>query len=116
MREWHTLVEFCGVMNTLLVDAEGVYDPKQINDRLLLGMKGTISEMEVASFRARAQSAMKQKAQRGELFNRVPIGYVKAPDDRVEKNPDRRVREAIELTRQVHKFRASDAFGPINAA
>jgi DNA invertase Pin-like site-specific DNA recombinase len=97
LREWHTLVEFCGVMNALLIDAEGIYDPKQINDRLLLGMKGTMSEMEVASFRERAQSAMKQKAQRGELFKRVPIGYVKAPDDRVEKNPDSRVREAIEL-------------------
>lgn len=97
LREWHTLVEFCGVMNALLVDAEGIYDPKQINDRLLLGMKGTISEMEVASFRERAQLAMTQKAQRGELFKRVPIGFVKAPDDRVEKNSDSRVREAIEL-------------------
>ncbi len=97
LREWHTLVEFCGVMNALLVDAEGIYDPKQINDRLLLGMKGTISEMEVASFRERAQLAMTQKAQRGELFKRVPIGFVKAPDDRMEKNSDSRVREAIEL-------------------
>src|ERR1039458_6949874 len=62
-RDWHTLLEFCSVVDALLIDAEGVYDPKQTNDRLLLGMKGTISEMELASFRERAQSAMKQKAQ-----------------------------------------------------
>jgi DNA invertase Pin-like site-specific DNA recombinase len=96
-RDWHTLLEFCSVVDALLVDAEGVYDPKLTNDRLLLGMKGTISEMEVATFRERAQAALIQKAQRGALFQRVPIGYVKAPDDRVEKDPDARVRASIEL-------------------
>jgi DNA invertase Pin-like site-specific DNA recombinase len=101
-REWHTLLEFCSVVDVLLIDAETVYDPKQTNDRLLLGMKGTFSEMESASFRERAQSALKQKAQRGALFRRVPIGYVKAPDDRIEKNPDARVRTVIELI--FHKF------------
>ena len=96
-REWHTLLEFCSVVDVLLIDAQTVYDPKRTDDRLLLGMKGTFSEMESATFRERAQSAMKQKAQRGELVKRVPIGYVKAPDDRIEKNPDARVRTAIEL-------------------
>ena len=96
-RDWHTLLEFCSVVGALLIDADGVYDPKEINDRLLLGMKGTISEMELASFRQRAQSALKQKAQRGELFRRIPIGYVRGVDDRIEKDPDERVRAAIDL-------------------
>lgn len=96
-RDWHTLLEFCGVVDALLLDAEGIYDPKLANDRLLLGMKGTISETGLASFRGRAQAALTQKAQRGALFMRVPIGHVKAPENRVEKDPDGRVRVAIEL-------------------
>jgi DNA invertase Pin-like site-specific DNA recombinase len=71
-REWHTLLEFCNIVGVLLIDAEAVYDPRLTNDRLLLGMKGTISEMEVASFRERAQAAILQKAQRGALIRRVP--------------------------------------------
>jgi len=96
-RDWHTLLEFCSVVGALLIDADGIYDAAQMNDRLLLGMKGTISEMELASFRQRAQEAMKQKAKRGELFMRVPIGYVRALDNRIEKDPDERVRAAIDL-------------------
>ena len=96
-RDWHTLLDFCSVVGALLIDAEAVYDPRLTNDRLLLGMKGTISEMEVASFRERAQAALRQKAQRGALFQRVAIGYVKTLDDRIEKDPDARVRAAIEL-------------------
>ena len=96
-RDWHTLLEFCSVASALLIDAEAVYDPTLTNDRLLLGMKGTISEMEVASFRERAQAAILQKAQRGALVRRVPIGYVKGPDDRIEKDPDVRVRSTMDL-------------------
>jgi len=96
-RDWHTLLEFCSVVGALLIDAEAVYDPRLTNDRLLLGMKGTISEMEVASFRERAQAALLQKAQRGALIRRVPIGYVKGSDDRIEKDPDARVRSSIDL-------------------
>lgn len=96
-RDWHTLLEFCSIVGALLIDAEAVYDPRLTNDRLLLGMKGTISEMEVASFRGRAQAALLQKAQRGALIRRVPIGYVKTPDDRVEKDPDARVRSTLDL-------------------
>lgn len=96
-RDWHTLLDFCSVVGALLIDAEGIYDPAQMNDRLLLGMKGTISEMELASFRQRAQEAIKQKAKRGELFMRVPIGYVRSCDERIEKDSDERVRAAIEL-------------------
>ena len=67
------------VVGALLIDAEALYDPRLTNDRLLLGMKGTISEMEVASFRERAHAALLQKAQRGALVRRVAIGYVKGP-------------------------------------
>jgi len=96
-RDWHTLLEFCSVVGVLLIDADGVYDPRDPNDRMLLGMKGQISEMELANFRARAQGALAQKAKRGELIQRVAVGYVRSADDRLEKNPDARVREAIEL-------------------
>jgi excisionase family DNA binding protein len=96
-RDWHTLLEFCSVVGALLIDAEALYDPRLTNDRLLLGMKGTISEMEVASFRERAQAALLQKAQRGALVRRVPIGYVKGSDDRIERDPDARIRTTIEL-------------------
>jgi len=96
-RDWHTLLEFCSIVGALLIDAEAVYDPRLTNDRLLLGMKGTISEMEVASFRERAQAALLQKAQRGALIRRAAIGYVKGPDDRIEKDPDARIRSTLDL-------------------
>jgi DNA invertase Pin-like site-specific DNA recombinase len=96
-RDWHTLLEFCSVVGALLIDAEAVYDPRLTNDRLLLGMKGTISEMEVASFRERAHAALLQKAQRGALVRRVPIGYVKGSDNRIEKDPDTRVGSTVDL-------------------
>ena len=101
------MLEFCSVVGALLIDADGIYDPRHINDRLLLGMKGTISEMEVASFRERAQAALTQKARRGELFVRMPIGYVLTPGDRVEKDPDERVRSAIDLVFRKYEELAS---------
>ncbi|MBV9827828.1 MAG: recombinase family protein [Alphaproteobacteria bacterium] len=96
-RDWHTLLEFCGLVGTLIVDEDGVYDPRHPNDRLLLGMKGTMSEMELSLFRQRSLEALKQKARRGELFLAVAIGYLKTSHDRIEKDPDRRVQEAITL-------------------
>jgi DNA invertase Pin-like site-specific DNA recombinase len=96
-RDWHTLLEFSSVVGALLIDAEALYDPRLTNDRLLLGMKGTISEMEVASFRERAHAALLQKAQRGALIRRLPIGYVKGSDDRIEKDPDARVGSTLDL-------------------
>jgi excisionase family DNA binding protein len=96
-RDWHTLLEFCGLVGTVIVDEDGVYDPRHPNDRLLLGMKGTMSEMELSLFRQRSLEALKQKARRGELFLTVAIGYLKTSHDRIEKDPDRRVQEAIML-------------------
>jgi excisionase family DNA binding protein len=96
-RDWETLLEFCGLVNTLLIDRDGIYDLRLPNDRLMLGMKGKIAEMELATFRQRSQAALEQKAKRGELLVFAPIGYVRTEDDRIEKNPDQRVREAIAL-------------------
>ena len=96
-RDWHTLLEFCGLVDTLIVDEEAIYDPRSPNDRLLLGMKGTMSEMELSLFRQRSVEAMRQKARRGELHLTVAVGYVKTDDDRIEKDPDRRVQDGIEL-------------------
>jgi DNA invertase Pin-like site-specific DNA recombinase len=94
-RDWHTLLEFCGLVGCLLIDEDGVYDPRLVNDRLLLGMKGTMSEMELSLLRQRSVEALKSKAQRGELFLTVPVGYVKVGRDRIEKDPDLRVQEAV---------------------
>ena len=96
-RDWHTLIEFCGLVGTLIVDEDGAYDPRHPNDRLLLGMKGTMSELELSILRQRSLEALKQKAKRGELFLTVAVGYVKVRHDRIEKDPDRRVQEALEL-------------------
>src|SRR6201986_1554579 len=96
-RDWHTLIEFCGFVGTLIVDEDGVYDPRHPNDRLLLGMKGTMSELELSLFRQRSQEALKQKARRGALFLSVAAGYVRAGRDRIEKDPDKRVQEALSL-------------------
>ena len=90
------------MVGTLIVDEDGIYDPTSPNDRLLLGMKGTMSEMELSVFRQRSIEAMKQKARRGELFLTVAVGYLKTDDDRIEKDADRRVQEAIALV--FHKF------------
>ena len=96
-RDWHTLIEFCGLVGTLIVDEDGIYDPRHPNDRLLLGMKGTMSELELSLFRQRSQEALKQKASRGALILGVAAGYVKVGRDRIEKNPDQRTREALQL-------------------
>jgi excisionase family DNA binding protein len=96
-RDWHTLLEFCGLVGTLIVDEEGIYDARSPNDRLLLGMKGTMSEMELSLFRQRSVEAMRQKARRGELHLTVAVGFLKTDDGRIEKDPDRRVQDAIAL-------------------
>jgi excisionase family DNA binding protein len=96
-RDWYQLLDLCGLMGTLIVDAEGVYDPRQLNDRLLLGLKGTISEAELGWIRQRAHEGLLAKARRGELILGLPVGYVQTRDGRVEKHPDQRVQHAISL-------------------
>src|SRR3981189_963183 len=80
-RDWHTLIEFCGLVGTIIVDEDGIYDPRHPNDRLLLGMKGTMSELELSLFRQRSHEALKQKARRGALFLGVAAGYAPSGAD-----------------------------------
>ncbi|WP_396216768.1 recombinase family protein [Gemmatimonas sp.] len=96
-RDWHHLVDLCGLTATLLIDGEGVYDPRDFNDRLLLGLKGTMSEWELGVLRQRSLEALRLKASRGELYTTVPIGYVRTRDDRVELDPDLRIQSAIRM-------------------
>ena len=96
-RDWHHLIELCGMVSAIVVDLDGIYDPTLTNDRLLLGMKGTISEFELNLFRQRSMEAIRQKAARGELQIQVPVGFCWAPSGKLEKDPDQRVQQAIEL-------------------
>lgn len=96
-REWHTLLDLCAVVEAVIVDPEGVYDPRASNDRLLLGLKGTLSEYELTLLRQRALSAVREKAARGELRFLLPVGLCWTRDGRIELSPDRRVQEAIRL-------------------
>jgi excisionase family DNA binding protein len=96
-RDWYQLLDLCGLMNTLIIDAEGIYDPRQLNDRLLLGLKGTMSEAELGWMRQRAHEGLVAKARRGELVLGLPAGYVRGADGQVEKDPDERVQQAVAL-------------------
>jgi DNA invertase Pin-like site-specific DNA recombinase len=96
-REWQQLVEMCRVVDTLLIDQETVYSPRQSNDRLLLGLKGTLNEYELDLLRQRASEARVEKARRGELVSHCPVGFVKDEDGRLQKEPDERIRRTIDL-------------------
>ena len=96
-REWQQLIEVCRVVDTVLIDQETVYAPRQSNDRLLLGLKGSLNEYELDLLRQRSVEARMEKARRGELICAAPIGYLKAEDQKLEKNPDRRIQQAITL-------------------
>ena len=95
-REWQQLVEVCRVVDTVLIDQEIVYAPRQSNDRLLLGLKGSLNEYELDLLRQRSVEARREKARRGELLIVSPVGYRKG-EQRLEKDPDRRVQEAVQL-------------------
>src|ERR1700757_3262400 len=94
--DWQQLIEMCRAVATVLIDQEAVYAPRQGNDRLLLGLKGSLNEYELDLLRQRSLSARHEKARRGELVVVAPVGFVKV-GDRLEKDPDRRVQEAITL-------------------
>ena len=96
-RDWHTLLEFCALVNTLIIDEDGIHDPRLVNDRLLLGLKGTFSELELSMFRQRSREALRLKAARGELHTTVAIGYRRSTNDRLEQDPDGRIRETLSL-------------------
>jgi len=96
-RDWHHLLELCGLVEARVIDLEGVYDPCRPNDRLLLGMKGTISEFELGVLKARMYEAARAKAHRGELRISVPVGYVWHREVGLGFDPDARLQEAIRL-------------------
>lgn len=105
-RDWHHLLELCGLVGARVIDIEGVYDPSNPNDRLLLGLKGTMSEFELTTIRRRLLDAVVSKAKRGELRIPVPIGYVWDSDTGLAVDPDRRVQDSIRAI-----FRLFDRFG-----
>jgi DNA invertase Pin-like site-specific DNA recombinase len=88
-RDWQQLIEMCRVVDTVLVDQETIYLPRHGDDRLLLGLKGSLNEYELDLLRQRSLSARYEKARRGELIVAAPVGFIKA-GDRLEKDPDRR--------------------------
>lgn len=94
-RDWHHLIDLCVLTDTLVIDAEGVYDPRLLNDRMLLGLKGTMSEFEIGILRQRAQEAYRLKVQRGEVLTMVPIGYERSGSSGIEMTADRQIQAAI---------------------
>src|SRR5205085_4751348 len=94
--DWHQLLDLCALTQTLIADADGVYSPGEFNDRLLLGLKGTMSEAELHLIRARLDGGLRNKAARGELRLALPVGLDRDEDGRVVLCPDEQVRHAIE--------------------
>jgi DNA invertase Pin-like site-specific DNA recombinase len=96
-KDWHQLLELCSIFRTLLADQDGLYDPTDYNDRLLLGLKGTMSEAELHILRSRMYQGLLNKARRGAVFNHPPAGYVKAPAGSFALDPDEQVQSVIRL-------------------
>ena len=106
-RDWHQLLDLCALTCTLLCDPDGIYDPRQSNDRLLLGLKGSLSEFELTLLRQRAQEARLQKAHRGELQFLLPVGFEWTRDGRIVLSPDLRVQQALHLIFRTYTERGS---------
>jgi DNA invertase Pin-like site-specific DNA recombinase len=96
-KDWHQLLDLCGIFQTLLADQDGVYDPTNYNDRLLLGLKGTMSEAEIHLLRSRMYEGLLNKARRGEVYSHAPIGYVKSTEGRLVLDPDEQAQSVIRL-------------------
>jgi excisionase family DNA binding protein len=107
-REWHHLIDLCALTGTLLIDPRGVYDPRLIDDRLLLGFKGSMAEFELSLIRQRSFEAIQAKARRGELRFRLPVGLLWNAANQIERDPDLRVRETIDLV-----FKKFESLGSI---
>ena len=96
-REWYHLLDLCALVDTLIADADGLYHPAAINDRLLLGLKGTISEFELHLIRSRLNGGLWEAARRGELRTHLPMGYEHDREGRIIKVADEAIRETITL-------------------
>jgi DNA invertase Pin-like site-specific DNA recombinase len=95
--DWHRLLEICALAETLILDEDGIYDPSHFNDRLLLGLKGTMSEAELHVLRARLLGGQLNKARRGELWMRPPIGFVYDPLHRLVLDPDAQIQGTVRV-------------------
>ena len=109
-KDWHQLLEICGLFGTLIADLDGIYDPSQYNDRLLLGLKGTMSEAELHILRQRLVRGKRNKAKRGELGFSVPIGYTRRPSGEIIVDPDEQAQSVVKLI-----FRKFEELGTLNA-
>ena len=96
-KDWHQLLEVCALFNTLIADQDGIYDPSHYNDRLLLGLKGTMSEAELHLIKQRMSQGKLNKAKRGELHVDLPTGYIRQPSGEVTLDPDEQVQSVIHL-------------------
>ena len=121
--DWHRLLEICALADTLILDEDGLYDPSHFNDRLLLGLKGTMSEAELHVLKARLQGGILNKARRGELRSPLPIGFVYDTEGKVQLDPDQEVRASVRLvfetftrtgsaTATMKHFRSNDLLFP----
>ena len=112
--DWHRLLEICAFSNTLILDEDGIYDPSHFNDRLLLGLKGTMSEAELHVLKARLRGGVLNKVRRGEFKTRLPIGFIYDQEGNVILDPDKQVQQTIKLVFDVFR-RAGSAFGTVKA-
>ena len=112
--DWHRLLEICALTDTLILDEDGIYDPSHFNDRLLLGLKGTMSEAELHILRARLQGGILNKARRGELMMRPPIGYAYDANARMVFDPDQQIQQAVRLVFETFR-RTGSALGTVRA-
>lgn len=110
-KDWYHLLELCAVFGTLLADQDGIYDANDCNDRLVLGLKGTMSEVELTTMRNRLERGKLHKAERGDLILTVPCGYLKLPHGEVILDPDEQVRASVQLV--FDKFAELGSFGKV---
>lgn len=109
-KDWHQLLEICALFSTLIADLDGIYDPSHYNDRLLLGLKGTMSEAELHILKQRMVQGKRTKAQRGELGFNLPIGYVRRPSGEICFDPDEQAQQVVKLI-----FRKFTELGTLNS-
>jgi DNA invertase Pin-like site-specific DNA recombinase len=109
-KDWHQLLELCALFRTLIADVDGIYDPAQYNDRLLLGPKGTMSEAELHMLKQRMRQGALSKARRGELKFALPVGYVSDAAWHIQFDPDEQMQQVVRLI-----FRTFDELGTVNA-
>lgn len=112
--DWHRLLEICALTGTLILDEDGIYDPNDFNDRLLLGLKGTMSEAELHILQSRMRGGLLSKARRGELKMLLPVGFVYDERDRVVLDPDAQVQQALHTFFQLFR-REGSAFATVRA-